>query len=85
MIIIYYTVPKKVIIIMDYKSFKHLNWALIINYNFDNFDNCFCKTIDYFLILLSAGIVVFWVDNRFWSTMILTVICLASADFFCKL
>ena len=26
--------PKKVIIIMDYKSFKHLKLALIINYNF---------------------------------------------------
>ena len=33
--IIDYNITKNVITIMDYKSFKHLNLASIINYNFD--------------------------------------------------
>ena len=35
LVITYYNVTKNVIIIMDYKSFKHLHFALIINYSFD--------------------------------------------------
>ena len=46
---------------MDFKWFKHLNLALIINYNFDK-----SIIIDYFVFLLSAGKLIR--HNRFVTT-----------------